>query len=111
MNNFKNLLKSNILIATVFALFFILPVTLYATSKIFGLVKVPEVVSIYDADTFRANIEGWPPIFGERVSIRGNGIDEPEIRVNGKLKKTWQGQLNKKRLVCCVVLRLLNYII
>lgn len=47
---------------------------------IYGDVIVDEVTSIYDADTFRANISGWPSIVGERTPIRINGIDAPEIR-------------------------------
>lgn len=49
-------------------------------NKNFGNVTVAEVTSIYDGDTFRANIVGWPDIIGERVPIRINGIDTPELR-------------------------------
>jgi len=31
-----------------------------AADKRFGHVMVSEVTSIYDADTFRVNIKGWP---------------------------------------------------
>jgi endonuclease YncB( thermonuclease family) len=48
--------------------------------KIYGAATVSEVTSIYDGDTFRANIAGYPPIIGERVSIRIAGIDTPELR-------------------------------
>ena len=41
---------------------------------------VKEVTSIYDADTFRVNIEGWPGIIGHRVPIRVLGVDAPELR-------------------------------
>ena len=51
----------------------------------YGSATVSEVTSIYDGDTFRATIEGWPSIIGERVSIRVNGIDTPEMR--GKCDK------------------------
>lgn len=43
-------------------------------------VDISEITSIYDADTFRANIAGWPEIVGKRMSIRINGVDAPEIR-------------------------------
>jgi len=33
-------------------------------AKEFGSVRVQSVVSVYDADTFRVSIEGWPPIIG-----------------------------------------------
>lgn len=39
-----------------------------------------EVTSIYDADTFRVNIESYPPIIGQRVPIRVLGVDAAEIR-------------------------------
>ncbi|VAW60623.1 Thermonuclease [hydrothermal vent metagenome] len=51
-----------------------------AGKKIYGNVVVSEVVSIYDADTFRVNIEGWPDILGENIPIRILGVDAPEIR-------------------------------
>lgn len=38
------------------------------------------MTSIYDGDTFRADIAGWPPIIGERVPIRLRGADTPEMR-------------------------------
>lgn len=46
----------------------------------YGNAFVFEVTSIYDADTFRATIKEWPQIIGERIPIRVNGIDAPEIR-------------------------------
>ena len=49
-------------------------------SKNFGSATVSEVTSIYDGDTFRANIAGWPDIIGERIPIRIKGIDTPELR-------------------------------
>lgn len=52
-------------------------------------VLVSEVTSIYDGDTFRANIEGWPPIIGERMPIRIKGIDTPELR--GKCRQEAEG--------------------
>lgn len=39
-----------------------------------------QVVSVYDGDTFKANIVGYPDIIGENISIRIKGIDTPEIR-------------------------------
>ena len=46
---------------------------------------VSEITSIYDGDTFRANIEDYPTIIGYRMAIRVNGIDTPEIK--GKCTK------------------------
>lgn len=41
---------------------------------------IEKVVSVYDGDTFRANISGYPDIVGKNMPIRVNGIDTPEIR-------------------------------
>lgn len=46
---------------------------------------VEKVTSIYDGDTFRADIKDYPPIVGDRMSIRVLGIDTPEMR--GKCEK------------------------
>lgn len=60
------------------ALLALLLITLSAAAQ--DRVTVAEVTSVYDADTFRANIAGWPAIVGERVPVRVKGIDAPEIR-------------------------------
>lgn len=46
--------------------------------------KVTEVVSVYDGDTFKVNIPQWPDVIGYRIPIRIKGIDTPEMR--GKCK-------------------------
>jgi endonuclease YncB( thermonuclease family) len=53
-----------------------------AAPKMYGDAVVSEVTSIYDGDTFRCNIQGYPAISGERIGIRINGIDTPEMRDN-----------------------------
>lgn len=50
-----------------------------------GDFTVSEVTSIYDGDTFRANIKGLHSLIGERIGIRVAGVDTPEIR--GKCKR------------------------
>ena len=59
-----------------------------AKDKNYGNATVSEITSIYDGDTFRANIKGYPAIVGEHMSIRINGIDTPELR--GKCDKEKQ---------------------
>lgn len=62
---------------------FILCTALGAASikeKEFGSVRIDEVTSIYDGDTFRATVRAWPPLIGERIGIRINGIDTPEMK-------------------------------
>jgi len=58
------------------------------SNKNFGSVTVSEVTSIYDGDTFRANIAEYPEIIGYRMGIRVNGIDTPEMRGKCKQEKT-----------------------
>jgi len=65
-------------------LLFILLIPIVSTAGIndknYGSVIVTEVTSIYDGDTFRANLTGYPAIAGEHIGIRVNGIDTPEMR-------------------------------
>ena len=68
---------------------------LEAAAKTYGNVVIDEVTSIYDADTFRANINHWPDVIGESISIRVLGIDAPEIR--GKCKAEKQAALRAKQ--------------
>lgn len=74
------------LLAVFTALLFILPANTYA-KKQYGTATVSKVTSIYDADTFRVNIEGWPAIIGEHVPVRVKGVDAPEIRGKCKIEK------------------------
>ena len=46
----------------------------------YGTVIVSKVISVYDGDTFRVDIDSLPPIVGKNIPIRLNGIDTPEIR-------------------------------
>jgi micrococcal nuclease len=62
----------------------ITPLLLMAKDVSYGNATVSEVTSIYDGDTFRANIQGFPPIFGEHIPIRISGIDTPELRGKGQ---------------------------
>lgn len=63
-------------------LFLIFSFALYAGEKTYGTAIVSEVVAVYDGDTFTANIKDYPAIAGERISIRIDGIDTPEMRDN-----------------------------
>jgi len=59
--------------------------TIHLSAKDYGSIVISEVTSIYDGDTFTVNIKDYPPIVGNRISIRVNGIDTPEMR--GKCHK------------------------
>ena len=50
-------------------------------------ILISKVTSIYDGDSFRANMEGYPAIVGNRMAIRIKGIDTPEIRGKCELEK------------------------
>ena len=46
----------------------------------YGTVTVSRVISVYDGDTFRVDIDSLPPIVGKNIPIRLNGVDTPEIQ-------------------------------
>ena len=46
----------------------------------YGTVSVSRVISVYDGDTFRVDIDSLPPIVGKNIRIRLNGLDTPEIQ-------------------------------
>jgi len=39
-----------------------------------------KLVSVYDGDTIKVTVPGWPSVIGEKISVRIRGIDTPEIR-------------------------------
>ncbi|RDH84025.1 MAG: nuclease [endosymbiont of Galathealinum brachiosum] len=69
-------------------LFMLVSSAALAADKHFGDVVVSEVTSIYDADTFKVNIKGWPDVIGKRISVRVLGVDAPEIRGKCTSEKT-----------------------
>lgn len=90
-------MSKKILIAIIFAVSTI-PMLIAKTSlgwddsksraqKIYGDAVVTKVISVYDGDTFRANIAGLPPIIGENMPIRLGSVDTPEIRDKDPKKK------------------------
>lgn len=46
----------------------------------YGNVTITDVTSIYDGDTLRVTIDGWPAVIGHRISVRVKGIDTPELK-------------------------------
>ena len=65
-------------------LLLVIPGAINATPN-YGSIVISGITSVYDGDTFRANIPDYPPIVGENIGIRIKGIDTPEIR--GKCAK------------------------
>lgn len=78
-------IQTSFLQSLIFVSLVVLASSSQAKGQTYGNVTVREVTSIYDADTFRANIAGWPAVAGERVPVRVKGIDAPELK--GKCKK------------------------
>ena len=58
-----------------------------AARKTYGDAVV-RVVSVWDGDTFRADIPAWPPVIGRNTPIRIAGVDAPEIRGKCAREKT-----------------------
>ena len=80
--------------------FLILPFLLlpsYSLAKSFGDYKGAIYVRNYDGDTITFNLPGLHPIIGEKINIRVNGIDTPEIR--GKCEKEKYDAKQAKEMV------------
>lgn len=43
-------------------------------------VLVSRVVSCFDGDTFRVDVDTWPQLFGRKIPVRIRGINCPEKR-------------------------------
>ena len=56
--------------------------SLHAThaAPVYGMAIVSKVISVYDGDTFRVNIDSLPAIVGKNITVRLNGVDTPEIK-------------------------------
>ena len=66
-------------------IFFSLNSLLIPTTFAYEDVKISKVMSVYDGDTIRVNIDSFPDIIGKNIRIRLKGIDAPEIK--GKCQK------------------------
>ena len=67
---------------------FLLIITSAQAAPQYGTVTVSKVISVYDGDTFRVDIDSLPPIVGKNIAIRVNGIDTPEIRGKCQYEKS-----------------------
>ncbi|MFY0656258.1 MAG: thermonuclease family protein [Neptunomonas phycophila] len=65
--------------------------------RTYGTLVVQKVVSVYDGDSFRADIAGVHPLLGKDIGIRVYGVDTPEIR--GKCDSEKAAAKNVKRFV------------
>ena len=84
--------------------FLILPFLLlpsYSFAKSFGDYQGAVYVRNYDGDTVTFNLPELHPIIGEKISIRVNGIDTPEIR--GKCEKEKYDAKQVKEMVADIL--------
>ena len=63
-----------------YSILFFLLLPSYSTAKSFGDYQNPIYVRNYDGDTITFNLPNLHPIIGEKISVRVNGIDTPEIK-------------------------------
>jgi endonuclease YncB( thermonuclease family) len=50
-----------------------------ASKDNYGCIEVQEIISVYDGDTFKCNIAGYPAIIGKNIGVRIAGVDTPEM--------------------------------
>ena len=84
--------------------FLILPFLLFPAlsfAKSYGDIHGAVYVRNYDGDTITFNLPGLHPIIGEKISIRVNGIDTPEIR--GKCEKEKYDAQQAKEMIADIL--------
>lgn len=88
-------------IAVIVSFVFLLPWWGFSAERTYGNAVLDSVLSIHDGDTFTGSINSFPPIVGQRISIRIDGIDTPEMtdkRPNIKQKAQQAKQYTVQRL-------------
>ena len=73
----------------------------YSLAKFFGDYNNAIYVQNYDGDTITFNLPSLHPIIGEKISIRVNGIDTPEIK--GKCEKEKYDAKQAKEMVADIL--------
>ncbi len=58
-----------------------------ALANDYGSIVISRVTNVYDGDTFRVDIDQWPPLIGKNAPIRINNIDTPELRAKCPYEK------------------------
>lgn len=64
----------------IFLMTLLISFSVLSEEKKYGDVVVSKVESIYDGDTFTVTINKWPILIGEKIDIRVNGVDTPEMK-------------------------------
>jgi micrococcal nuclease len=71
-----------------FILLLLLIFTVFASGKKnYGDAVVTQLIEVHDGDTFKVTISTLPPIIGDSILIRINGIDAPEINSENDYEK------------------------
>ena len=73
----------------------------YSFAKSFGDYNNAIYIRNYDGDTITFNLPGLHPIIGEKISVRVNGIDTPEIK--GKCEKEKYDAQQAKEMVANIL--------
>jgi len=61
-------------------LFCILSISIFSKEKLsYGDIPVTKILYVIDGDTFKVDIDEYPPIIGKNISIRVAKVDTPEI--------------------------------
>jgi len=84
--------------------FLILPFLLFPTltfAKSYGDIQGAVYIRNYDGDTVTFNLPGLHPIIGDKISIRVNRIDTPEIK--GKCEQEKYSAKQAKELVADIL--------
>jgi micrococcal nuclease len=77
-------------------------------------VQVSRVVSVFDGDTFRCDVDTWPKLFGWKIPVRIAGINcperknaDPSLQEKAELARrfTDTALTNAKRIILCNVKR------
>lgn len=58
----------------------LLSIPALAGKQTYGDATLTEVGTVLDGDSFYGSIAGWPPIIGDHIAIRVNGVDTPEMK-------------------------------
>jgi micrococcal nuclease len=72
-----------------------------AHAKSFGNYEGAVYIRNYDGDTITFNLAGLHPIIGEKISVRVNGIDTPEIK--GSCEKETYDAKQAKEMVADIL--------
>ena len=85
----------------VFSILLFLLIPSYLAAKSFGDYTGAVYIRNYDGDTITFNLPGLHPIIGEKINIRVNGIDTPEIR--GKCEKETYSAQQAQQMVADIL--------